>query len=81
MAITNWDQLPILIRLSQLAELYDLNETTVRKKVESGDPSIPLPAFLHPYRWRKADVIRHLEKHSIVEQLRTKARRALSQVG
>lgn len=71
--VRDWNELPLTLRMKDIAAIYDLAEKTVRRRVEQRDPSIPRPNFIQPYRWRKADVRRHYETASLEEQRREKA--------
>lgn len=70
MTVHDWRELPLTLRMRDIAAIYGLHERTVRTKVERGDEDIPRPNFLRPYRWRKSDVQAHYEGHSVRDQRR-----------
>lgn len=74
MTVTSWNDLPLTLRMQDIAGIYGINVWTVRKKVERGDEDVPRPAFARPYRWRREDVRKHYEGHSIGEQRKAIAR-------
>jgi hypothetical protein len=74
--VRDWSELPLTLHMRHIAAIYALHEKTVRSKVEKADPSIPRPAFLRPYRWRKSDVRKHYEEWSVAQHRRAIAKSA-----
>lgn len=58
----DWIALPMTLRIRHLATIYGLKESSMRKAVRLGDPSVPKPFVDRPYRFRKADVQKHYER-------------------
>lgn len=69
--ITNWAQVPLTLRVDDVAAVYDLHPRVVRDKVARGDADVPQPNFVRPMRWRRVDVQRHFHAHSMVRQRRS----------
>lgn len=74
--ITDWSQLPLTLRVHDVAAVYDLHPRVVRDKVARGDADVPQPNFVRPMRWRRSDVRRHYHAHSMVKQRRELLRSA-----
>lgn len=51
---------PLVMTIEQIAELYDRSVKSVRNYSNVGR-FVPAPFINRPYRWRKADVLRHVE--------------------
>lgn len=51
---------PLVMTIDQVAELYDRSVKSVRNYSTEGR-FVPAPFLTRPYRWRKADVVRHVE--------------------
>ena len=64
-----------LLRIHEVAARYAVSEKTIRRKLIARDGSIAAPAFDHPWRWRAADVERHIATSSVTDLQRTRARR------
>lgn len=64
----NWEALPLTLRMADIAAIYAISIRTVRDKVERGDEDIPRPNFVRPYRWRRDEVRRHYERHTVRDQ-------------
>lgn len=75
--VTDWSQLPLTLRMTHIAAIYDLHIKTVRNKVERHAIDIPQPAFIRPYRWRRDDVRAHFEAQRVAVQRREIARQRL----
>lgn len=54
---TTW---PMVMTIEQVAALYDRSVKSVRNYSNVGR-FVPVPFLTRPYRWRKADVLRHVE--------------------
>lgn len=79
MRLTAWDQLPLTVTAKYVAQLYSLHPRTLYLKLKQGSSDVPQPAFLRPIRWRRDDVRKHFENHSIVKQRAELARAALGE--
>jgi hypothetical protein len=60
-----WDDYPLTLTMRQVAEIFGINEQTVRKRVVRCSPLIPPPSFIRPYAWRREDVKRFYETASV----------------
>lgn len=50
---------PLVLTIDQIAAIYQRTVGAIRKALET-QRFIPTPFEKRPYRWRKADVIRHV---------------------
>jgi len=57
--ITNWDDIPIILKIHDMAALYRVNPDTIRRALSLHEWR-PVPFEKYPYRWRREDVIRDL---------------------
>ena len=60
LAIVDLQQLPVILRLSEMALLYRVSPLTIRRGLQQ-NTFRPLPFEKYPYRWRRDDVIRDLQ--------------------
>lgn len=51
---------PMVMPIEQVADIYDRTVRAVRSASQEGR-FVPAPFLVRPYRWRKADVLRHVE--------------------
>jgi hypothetical protein len=51
---------PLVMFIEQIAELYGRSAKAIRTHCDQGR-FIPAPFINRPYRWRRADVVRHVE--------------------
>jgi len=51
---------PLVLSIDQVAELYGRSVKAVRSHCDVGR-FMPAPFINRPYRWRKVDVLRHVE--------------------
>lgn len=61
-SITSWDELPLMVPMEKVCELYGLTEEGVYKRTRRG--GLPAPIVSHPMRWSRADLQRHWEGRS-----------------
>ncbi len=74
-AAPDWDRYPITLKVPQVAEIYGaMKPDTVRRAIRARDPSLPTPFMDRPWRWRKADVIRHYQQLELSDLRRARAR-------
>lgn len=59
--VSDLDTLPIIMTMEELAPLYRLSASTIRRQVQQGTFS-PRPWEKYPYRWRREDVIADLKR-------------------
>jgi hypothetical protein len=59
--VTNLSELPVILTMRELAELYRVSVATIRRKLEAGTFS-PQPFDRYPYRWKRDDVLRDLDR-------------------
>ena len=52
-------QLPVFVRLPQVASIYGLHPKTLQRKCAEGS-FYPPPALKYPYRWRRDDLVRDI---------------------
>lgn len=71
--VRDWSDLPLTLRMADVAAIYSLSLKTVRRCIERNDPSVPRPNFLNPYRWRRQDVRQHYDRITLEEQRRARA--------
>jgi hypothetical protein len=69
-----WDDYDDVLCMRDVADILKVNVKTVRKRMEQHSPLQPPPAFIRPYRWRKADVKRFVDTASVEHQRRELAR-------
>lgn len=55
------EHLPVVLRIDDLARIYRRGVETIRRELRQGIFR-PLPFELHPYRWRRVDVIDDIER-------------------
>lgn len=63
MTITDRATWPELLTLSEVAAIYRRGLWGLRKDLQART-FVPAPFLTRPYRWRKADVLRHLDGSS-----------------
>lgn len=68
-----------LVRARQYREIMAISATTLKRQLKSARCDVQ-PAMCRPYRWRKADLQRHLDTTSLPEDRRRKARDAKARV-
>jgi len=60
-AITNLDQLPVILTLREICGIYRISPSTVRKGLQLGTFR-PRPFEWYPYRWKLAHVVADLDR-------------------
>lgn len=60
-SITNSATWPVCLTPEQIAAIYQRTVAAVKKACQQGR-FVPAPFEVHPYRWRKCDVLRHLDR-------------------
>jgi len=53
--VTNLDQLPLTLTLTEIAAVYRVSVSTIRRKLQNGTFR-PRPFERYPYRWKRDDV-------------------------
>jgi hypothetical protein len=59
--VSDLDALPVVLTLQELAPIYRLSQSTIRRQVQQGTFS-PRPWDKYPYRWRREDVLADLKR-------------------
>jgi hypothetical protein len=59
--ISDLDALPVILTLNELAPIYRLSQSTIRRQVQQGTFA-PRPWDKYPYRWRREDVLADLKR-------------------
>jgi len=57
---TNYDALPLVLKISHITRLFQISESKLRRELQDGTFQ-PEPFARNPYRWKKRDVIDYLE--------------------
>ena len=60
----NWDRYPALLNAYHVAEIYGRRVGGVRKAWQERSKKLPTPCQSRPYKVRKSDCRRHLERMS-----------------
>jgi len=60
-AATDLSDLPLILTLSEVAEVYRISQATVRRGLQDGTFR-PRPFEKYPYRWRKEAVVADLRR-------------------
>jgi hypothetical protein len=63
--------MPRLLRAREYAEAMHISLRTVKRQLQHGTCEVA-PAFVAPYRWRAAEVARHIETSSLLFDRRRK---------
>jgi hypothetical protein len=63
---------PLALTAEQVAAIYQRKVGGLRKSCQKGR-FVPVPFSVKPYRWRKADVLRHLEGGRVVPHIQRRA--------
>lgn len=53
--------LPLLLTIPELAQIYRISASTIRKALQNGTFT-PQPWATYPYRWRREDVLADLRR-------------------
>lgn len=61
LAVSDLDALPVILTLKELAMIYRLSQSTIRRQVQQGIFR-PMPWDKYPYRWRKEEIIADLKR-------------------
>lgn len=59
--VSDLDALPVILTLKELAPIYRLSASTIRRQVQQGTFA-PRPWDVYPYRWRRDDVAADLKR-------------------
>ena len=59
--VSDLDVLPLILTLKELATIYRLSVSTIRRQVQQGTFA-PRPWDRYPYRWRREDIAADLRK-------------------
>lgn len=59
--VSDLDALPVILTLNELAPIYRLSQSTIRRQVQQGTFA-PRPWDKYPYRWRREDVLADLKR-------------------
>ena len=57
--VMNLATLPVLLLIEDMAALYRISTRTIRRLIEQNEFN-PIPFEKYPFRWRREDVLRHL---------------------
>jgi hypothetical protein len=60
--VTDLAALPVILLLPDIAAVYRLSISTIRRRIQNGTFS-PRPWETYPYRWRRDDVAADLNRH------------------
>jgi hypothetical protein len=60
-AVTDLASLPLILLLPDIAAVYRLSVSTIRRRLQNGTFS-PRPWETYPYRWRREDVAADLSR-------------------
>jgi hypothetical protein len=67
---TNPSTWPVILTIEQVGAIYLRKPGGIRKSCQR-HAFTPAPMATHPYRWRKADVLRHIEGgRAVLRQMR-----------
>lgn len=67
--ITDLSHLPLIITLAEIAKIYRLSPSTIRRGLQNGTFS-PRPWDRYPYRWKRDDVAADLNRRRAEHQPR-----------
>lgn len=60
-AVTDLSSLPVILTLKEIAAIYRISLSTIRRGIQNGTFS-PRPWDKYPYRWRRDDVAADLKR-------------------
>lgn len=59
--VTSLEDLPVICTLKEIAGVYRLAQSTIRKRLQKG-VFIPRPFDRYPYRWNRDDIAADLQR-------------------
>jgi hypothetical protein len=72
--LVDWTKYGLMLRVADIADIYGIKPTTVRQAMRLHDGSVPEPCADRPYRFRKADVMKHYDRLELSDLRRARAR-------
>ena len=74
--VTDWAQLPLILRVPDLARLLGIGRTAIYERMERNPGSLPTPSSTAPFEWSRAVVQRWYETPAVLRPVRRKGRAA-----